>query len=121
MNDYNYSSFGSYELPIKISQLNAWLDATLVNPLTVAGDEFDFTWLLDWDTNTSVFIGNNTPELNAKIMEVLNATTVVIPSDRVVRDIIEEEVAFYLAGQKTPDQVADIIENRVGIYLKELE
>jgi len=119
MNVYDNSSwFSTYNLPIKISQLEAYMDATLVNP----GYGTNFEWEFDWDIGgRSIHIGNNTPELNAKIMEVINATTVVAPSDLMVRDIIAEEVAFYLAGQKSPDQVADIIENRVNIYLSELE
>jgi len=123
MNDYGYSPFSPYELPIQISQLNDWLDATLVNLVGADGiTEYEFNWWVGNDeTGRWIHIGNNTPELNKKIMEVINATTVIIPSDQVVRDIITEEVAFYLAGQKTPGQVADIIENRVGIYLKELD
>ena len=121
MNDYIFWSLPTDELPIKISQLNDWLDATLVNLINIVGDEYEYAYYLDFDTDKKIIIGNNTPEFNAKIMEVINATTVIAPSDLVVRDIIAEEVAFYLAGQKTPDQVADIIENRVSIYLSELE
>jgi len=111
------------QLTIKISQLESDLAATLVNPLYGTENEYVHFYHLDTDTiaGKTIPVGNNTPELNAKIMEVITTTTVVAPNDQVVRDIIEEEVAFYLAGQKTPNQVADIIENRVGIYLSELD
>jgi len=111
-------SFSNLFLPIKISQLETYLDATLVNLLHGTDREFEYSWEID---GREVIIGKNTPELNAKIMEVITTTTVIAPNDLVVRDIIKEEVAFYIAGQKTPAQVADIIENRVGIYLSELE
>ena len=118
MND-GYSWVDTQEMPIKISLLKEWLDATLVNPLNILGEEYEhFTYTED---GAIIYPGNNPPELNAKIMEVITSTTVIAPNDRVVSEIIREEVAFYLAGQKTPDQVADIIENRVGIYLAELD
>jgi len=119
MNVYEDSSWWSnMYLPIKISELEADLAATLINPLY--GTENEYVFYVEIDGNR-VTVGNNTPELNAKIMEVITTTTVVAPNDTVVREIIAEEVAFYLAGQKSPDQVADVIENRVGIYLSELE
>jgi len=123
MNVYDDPSWWrTMSLPIKISELKADLEATLVNPLYGTEYEYVYDWYRDGETETGkIIVGNNTPELNAKIMEVITTTTVVAPNDLVVRDIIAEEVAFYIAGQKTPEQVADIIENRVGIYLSELE
>jgi len=99
------------------------LDETLGNPLMVDRESPYYEMLggLGGKPFIRIPIGNNTPELNKKIMDVIMSTTVVVPSDPVVRSIIKEEIGAYLAGQKTPDQVADIIENRVGIYLKELE
>jgi len=119
MNVYDDPSWWSNnQFPIKISEFNEMLAETLVNPLYGTDNEYEFFYEIDGRRNV---IGNNTPEFNAKIMEVINSTMVVVPNDLVVRDIIEEEVAFYIAGQKTPNQVADVIENRVNIYLSELQ
>jgi len=109
--------------PIKISLIEAEFAESLVNPLYGTENEYEYYWCTAFGLpgGRRIVIGNNTPELNAKIMEVITTTTVVAPNDLVVRDIIEEEVAFYIAGQKTPNQVADVIENRVNIYLSELE
>jgi len=105
--------------PIKTSYFEADLASTLVNPrYSDTNEEFEFSIEL---SGRNIAIGNNTPELNAKIMEIFTTTNVVRPIDRVITRIIGEEVAFYLAGQKSPDQIADIIENRVAIYLSELE
>jgi len=115
-----HPSYGGWDLymPVKTSSIEKMLDETLVNPVSHDGKEYQH-----YDTigGNRIIIGNNTPELNRKIMDLIKPTTVVVPSDRVVREIISEEVASYLAGQKTPNQVADIIENRVSLYLKELE
>jgi len=33
--------------------------------------------------------------------------------------IIEEEAAYYFAGQKSIEEVAEIVQNRVSLYLAE--
>jgi len=110
-------------IPVKIERLEEMLDETMENPLMVDRESpwYEMLGGLGGKPIIRIPIGNNTPEMNKKIMDVIKSTTVVIPSDPVVRSIIKEELDAYLAGQKTPNQVADIIENRVGIYLMELE
>ena len=54
-----------------------------------------------------------------KIMDVLKATKLIERRNLVIRAIIMEEVDSYLSGAKSADVVADIIENRVTIYLAE--
>ncbi len=40
-------------------------------------------------------------------------------ADDKVTEIIEEEAGAYYEGQKTAEEVADIIQSRVSIYLSE--
>jgi len=112
-------------IPIKINDIEEMLDETMGNPWNHDPNRetpyYENIGGLGGKPMIRIPIGNNTPEMNEKIMDLIKSTTVVVPSDPVVRGIIKEEIGAYLAGQKTPDQVADIIENRVGIYLKELE
>ena len=49
---------------------------------------------------------------------VEKADTVAYTNQALV-NIIEEEVSAYFADQKTADEVADIIQSRVSVYLKE--
>jgi len=124
MMEVHPSLWNSY-LPMKISDIEEMLDESMGNPLNHDPNRetpyYEILGGLRGQPIIIVPIGNNTPEMNEKIMDLIKSTTVVVPSDPVVRGIIREEIGAYLAGQKTPDQVADIIENRVGIYLKELE
>jgi len=118
-----YGEFYHIFIPIKIESIEEMLDKALKNPM-MADDKSPYYVSLGGlfgIPRTRIDVGNNTPEMNKKIMDLIKSTTVVVPSDQVVRRIINEELASYLAGQKTPDQVADIIENRVGVYLAELD
>ena len=45
--------------------------------------------------------------------------TDVATSENTIVNIIEEEAGAYYAGQKTAEEVADIIQSRVSIYLSE--
>jgi hypothetical protein len=41
--------------------------------------------------------------------------------DRQIEQIIKEEAGAYFAGQKTVGEVVGIIENRVGVYVREMK
>jgi hypothetical protein len=41
--------------------------------------------------------------------------------DQQIDLIIKEEASAYFSGNKSVETVADIIENRVGIYVKEIK
>lgn len=51
--------------------------------------------------------------------ELVKATSKSNLWDEAIVSIISEEVEGYLAGQKSPEEVADIIQSRVSIYLNE--
>jgi len=54
-----------------------------------------------------------------KVMAILKGARVIARENPIINNIIDEEVGNYLSGQKSADMVADIIENRIGIYLAE--
>jgi hypothetical protein len=56
-----------------------------------------------------------------KILAAIHTIRTIYRGNWTIADIISEEAAGYLSGQKSADDVADIIENRIGIYLAEQE
>lgn len=63
-------------------------------------------------------IGVNTDEDNQKIYDLLNGAVFNDPNYEIV-NIIKEEAGSYFSGQKSAEQAAEIIQNRVQNYLDE--
>ena len=55
----------------------------------------------------------------AKMMDTINRIDGAYSYNEQLMAIIEEESAPYFAGQKTVDEVADIIQNRIQLYVNE--
>ena len=53
------------------------------------------------------------------VLDFIKSVTDVATSENTIVNIIEEEAGAYYAGQKTAEEVADIIQSRVSIYLSE--
>ena len=53
------------------------------------------------------------------VLDFIKSITDVTTSETTISNIIEEEAGAYYAGQKTAEEVADIIQSRVSIYLSE--
>lgn len=53
------------------------------------------------------------------LQSIIDNAQAISVSDSNITDIIFEEAAAYFAGQKTAEQVADIVQNRVGTYVAE--
>ena len=68
---------------------------------------------------TEVNIGVNTDEDNKKIIDFIKSADRVYHNDRYITVIVEEEAGAYFAGQKSAEDVAEIIQNRVQNYLNE--
>lgn len=68
---------------------------------------------------TEVNIGVNTDEDNKKIIDFIKSADRVYHNDRYITVIVEEEAGAYFAGQKSAEDVAEIIQNRVQNYLDE--
>ena len=69
--------------------------------------------------DTEYKIGEVTQEQADAFRDYVNNATVAGAYDSDIMDIITEEAGAYFAGDKTADQVADLIQNRVSIYLGE--
>lgn len=64
--------------------------------------------------------GANTDEDNQRIYDLLNsAAGGVIENDIIIFNIIEEETMTYFSGQKSAEQAAETIQNRVQNYIDE--
>lgn len=71
-----------------------------------------------WD-DVELNITNATDEDVQEFLAIFEKADEVSTQDTAIMAIIEEEVAPYFQGQKSADEVADIIQSRVDIYLKE--
>jgi len=69
----------------------------------------------DWDTD--IFAASQ-EDVDA-IMEMMDAAKSVLLQDDTVFTMIQEEAQYYFSGQKTVDQVAEVIQSRVGVYVSE--
>jgi len=124
MMDTYIDSYLNRNLPIKISELERIAhEATLDFDNWIPRAIYSCDWYYGSITDPIRIISDrdNTPEENAKIWELLRTTNVVTPPDPVVLGIIDEEINAYIAGQKSAEVVMDIIENRINLYLSELE
>ncbi|MCD7731469.1 MAG: extracellular solute-binding protein [Oscillospiraceae bacterium] len=72
-----------------------------------------------WIGDSSVTIDVNTDEDNERMMNYIKSATTLGKSDSSLTNIILEEAEAYFSGQKTVDEVADIIQNRAGTYVSE--
>ncbi len=71
-----------------------------------------------WD-DVELNITNATDEEVEEFLAIFEKADEVSTQDTAIMAIIEEEVAPYFAGEKSVDEVADIIQSRIDIYLKE--
>ena len=78
--------------------------------------EYDPTY---WNGSEEIKIGVNTDADNQKILDLINSTTAVSRYDQKITEIISEEAAAFFEGQKSAQEVADIIQNRVSNYIAE--
>ena len=71
-----------------------------------------------WD-DVNVEITSATDEEVEEFLAIFEKADEVSTNDTAIGAIIEEEIAPYFAGEKSVDEVANIIQSRVSIYLKE--
>jgi ABC-type glycerol-3-phosphate transport system substrate-binding protein len=65
--------------------------------------------------------GSVTQEDVERVLSLLNGKTYLYLGDDDIMDIIYEEATACFSGAKTPEETAEIIQNRVMIYLSERE
>jgi len=98
--------------PLKKSALEKRIEKESKKSGTMAfGGELELTYNLRHKTDD---------EINA-FYEMVNRAEKVRYLDKQIDEIIREEVGAYFSGNKTVNEVADVVENRVGIYIKEMK
>lgn len=109
----------SYMFPIKLSAIEKKAEASKERPFfTDKNGDKVYT-----DTETiggqEVTIGANTDEDIRRVMDIINSADSTWNYDSQITNIVTEETGAYFAGQKSANEVADIIQNRVSNYLAE--
>lgn len=79
--------------------------------------EYENSWYLD--DGTEVTLEPMSEAEVQKIMNVINNAGGSYQYDETINTIITEETASFFNGQKTAQQVADLIQNRVQTYIME--
>ncbi len=105
-------------LPLKRSALEKLANEAMdTNP----ENEREVTFNTGDSAPITLKVDANTAEDNAKVMRLIESTVLVRNVDATLSSIINEEIGAYLSGQKTVDEVIDIIENRVNLYINEMK
>lgn len=115
-----YQGSRSYEWPVKKSAY-ADLKAKAQKPDTYIDENgkeqvYENTVVIN---GKEVKIGKVTDEEVAKIDEFLGSITQVMRYDTKVQEIITEETGAFFSDQKSAEEVAKLIQNRVQTYLSE--
>ncbi len=115
-----YADRNSYGFPIKKSALQKKAEAAKERPYW-EDDEgkkeyYDNTF---WMGETEIKIKVNTDEDNQRIFDLIDNATAVERYDEDITNIITEEAAPFFEGQKSAQEVAEIIQNRVSNYIAE--
>ncbi|WP_408071042.1 extracellular solute-binding protein [Butyrivibrio sp. JL13D10] len=117
--EYQNSIDGSW--PVSMTKMNELAEAAKKKPTYVDEDgkevEYDDTWYIG---ETEIVIPPMTDDEINEIINFLNSIDQVGNSNEEVANIIYEEAAAYFSGQKTAEEVADIIQSRVQIYVNEI-
>ncbi len=109
-----YSERNSYYFPVKISSLNKQAEAAMKNGSDIPGLENAY-----YIGDSKIIIDGNTEEDNEKIMDFIKSVNTVKRYDSYVYDIVTEEAEAYFEGQRSAQEAADIIQNRVSNYIAE--
>ena len=72
-----------------------------------------------WIGQQEVQLRKSTAEDTAKLYDIISNASFVVRNDTQIYDIIMQEAAAYFDGQKTVDEVAEIINSRVQILVNE--
>jgi ABC-type glycerol-3-phosphate transport system substrate-binding protein len=72
-----------------------------------------------WDRDLTVDIYAMTQEEADQVMELINTTNRIYAYDQEIFEIISEDTAAYFSGQKSAEEIAKLIQNRVSLYVNE--
>lgn len=115
-----YQDQFTYGFPVRKSSLEKLMAKAKEKPYWLDENnekqEYDPTY---WNGSEEIKIGVNTDADNQKLLDLINSTTAVSRYDQKIIEIISEEAAAFFEGQKSAQEVADIIQNRVSNYIAE--
>jgi hypothetical protein len=112
-------------LPLKLSLLDKMAqEAQEPMYYMQGGEKVEVEYEISYGAGGSVYtavIDDNSPADSAKVLDVIKSTQTILRRDDIAADILYEEIEAYLSGQKPADAVADIIENRINLYISETD
>ena len=112
------NSIDTYGIPSKKDFLERYLDI-----MARKGGPLDTTYYIGYrgsDHTTEVTLHPLTEEGRRKIMYYIESSQPYDLRYQPVIEIISEEVGYYFKGQKNIDDIIEIIEKRVNLYLEEI-
>ncbi len=115
----DYQDKCEYAFPIKNSALEIQMEKAKEKPFYMDGDkkvEYENTY---WLGESSIDIGVNDDADNQKILNFVKSVKYMVSYDSDLEKIITEETSSFFSGQKSAAEVADIIQNRVSVYINE--
>lgn len=117
---YEAQSEMSYGLPVNLDAMDELMEEAQQKPYWIDENgekiEYDETY---WINDQEIIIEPLTQERALEIKEYVLSVDTMYFYDSAIVDIILEEAAPYFANQKSAEQVADIIQSRVQIYVNE--
>ncbi len=118
----DYQEAGSYAWPVKLSAIEKKkeTDQKVQTYTDEKGKEvpYDETYTVNGKEEK---LGVVSDEECEKVMTYLKSLNQVMRYDMKVYEIMEEESGAYFAGQKSADETAKLIQNRVQTYLNEIQ
>lgn len=119
--DYQTSDY-MFEFPTNKHAFETMLERAMtpeyeIDPETGEEVEVTDTWWIDDDT--TVEIGALTEEGYNQFMQLYESCNAVYSYDDAIMNLINEEVAAYFDGQKTAEETARLIQDRVSLYVME--
>ncbi len=79
-------------------------------------EEYENTY---WIANTEVKLRKSTEEDAERLLEILSEASVMYTNNSKIIEIIMQDAAAYFDGEKSVDEVANIINSRIQIYVSE--
>ena len=93
-------------------------DEIVAEPWVPEVDLSNKTWTY-WIGNSEIDIGMMTEEAVARVDSFLESLSQIYQHDSAMMDIIQEEASSFFSGAKSAEEVANLIQSRVSIYVAE--
>ncbi|WP_026515992.1 ABC transporter substrate-binding protein [Butyrivibrio sp. MC2021] len=108
-----------YNFPVRKSSFERLAQEATKKPYWMDGDkkeEYDDTYYLD---DQEIIVDPLTQEELKELEDFIGSVTLIYSENSNINAIIEEEASAFFSGQKSAQEVADIIQSRLTIYVNE--